>query len=324
MVKEFVFILLGFTLLVAGAEYLIKGASVIARTFGISALVIGLTVVAFGTSAPELFVSTNAALKGTADVAIGNVVGSNMFNILVIIGIAAFLQPIVASPPVIKREMSLMLMVMVLYIFLAFDGLLSRIDGLVLTTGIFLYLFMNYILVKRRRLARSLEVLESAAQDTKESITVRMAVVFVVGGLVAMIFGSDWIVENATIIARQFGVSDLVIGITLIAVGTSLPEVAATVVAARRGQSDLAVGNALGSNLFNVLCVLGVTALITPIQVSAKVISYDNWIMLSACVLVYLFMLWRPAISRLQGGSLVFLYCGYVGYLVYDVLYPFV
>ena len=319
MFLEFVFIALGFAALVLGAEYLVKGASSIARNFGVSALVIGLTVVAFGTSAPELFVSTNAALKGTADVSIGNVVGSNVFNILVIIGLAAFLQPVRVGSAVLKREMPLMLAVMMLFSALAYDGILSRSDGVIMTLGIVSYLLMNYVLVRRRRLAQSLEAMDAAEQEGEELKTLT-AFLCVAGGLIAMVIGSNWIVDSAVVIATHFGVPDLVIGITLIAVGTSLPEVAATVVAARRGQSDLAVGNAIGSNIFNVLCVLGITATILPLNVSARVITVDSWVQLVACMVVFLFMRWRGAVSRVQGAVLLLMYFGYMGYLVYEVL----
>lgn len=320
MIQSYLLIVLGFVVLVGGADYLVKGSSAIARNFGVSALVVGLTVVAFGTSAPELFVSVNASLKGTADVSIGNVVGSNTFNILVIIGLAAWAGNVLVAPAVLKREMPLMIAVVLLFIILSLDGVLGRIDGCILFTGILLYLLLNYVLVKRMRLAQSIEALEAAQQQENEKLSTGIALLFVVGGLIAMVFGSDWIVDNAVIIATHFGVPDLVIGITLIAIGTSLPEVAATVVAGKQGQADLALGNAIGSNVFNILCVLGVTAMISPVAVSSQVLALDNWIMLGACVLAYVFMRWRGVLSRLQGIILILAYIGYISYLVVEVL----
>jgi cation:H+ antiporter len=297
----------------------VKGSSAIARNFGVSALVVGLTVVAFGTSAPELFVSVNASMKGPADVSIGNVVGSNTFNILVIIGLAAWAGNVLVAPAVLKREMPIMLAVMLLFIGMSFDGELSRLEGAIMFAGIVGYLLMNYLLVKRMKLSQSIEALEAASLEEKELGT-GIAIVYVIAGLIAMVFGADWIVDNAVLIAKELGVPDLIIGITLIAVGTSLPEVAATVVAVKQGQADLALGNAIGSNVFNVLCVLGITALISPLSVSAEVIAFDNWVMLAACLLAFGFMKWRGVLSRLQGGVLLTAYVGYVAYLVIEVL----
>lgn len=318
MITQFLFLFLGFVVLVGGAEILVKGSTAIAQSFGVSSLMIGLTVVAFGTSAPELFVSLQAAFDGTPDVAVGNVVGSNIFNILVIVGLAAAIKPITIAPAVVQREMPIMLCTVLLFMVLGLDGVLGRIDGLIMVLGIVAYLVMNYILVKRRPVAQLAvsELADDSQHATTESASpLPLSIFFVCAGLGSMIFGAGWIVENAVSLATAFQIHPLVIGITVVAVGTSLPEVAATFAAARKSQSDLAIGNAIGSNIFNVLCVLGFTSLVHPIALSQQVRSFDNFLMLGFCILAYVFMRLGMRITRAQGIGLIVIYFVYTFYL---------
>jgi len=316
MVSEFLILTLGLILLIGGAEFLVRGSTDIARSFGISTLIIGLTIVAFGTSAPELFVSLQASLSGTADVAVGNVVGSNIFNILMIIGLAALIKPLEISRAVLLREMPLMLAVLGVMVYCAHNGLISRLEGIILFVGIICYLIMNYALVKRRRVAALMEKeLKEGEKDEHQGDGLVKNLFFVAGGLVALVAGAHWIVDSSLIIARHFAVSELVIGISLVAIGTSLPEVATTIAAARRKQGDLAVGNAIGSNIFNVLCVIGATATVTPLPVNQSAIDFDIWFMFFACLLAWPFMKTGNKVSRLEGSVMIAVYVGYMYYL---------
>jgi cation:H+ antiporter len=312
MLGHWIYLLVGFVVLVTGADALVRGSSNIARRFGVSALVIGLTVVAFGTSAPELFVSLTAAAQGTNDVAIGNVVGSNIFNILMIIGITAILSPIKISRTVVKREMPIMLFSLGLMYLFSRDLLISRWQGAVLFFGILAYLLLNYILYRRQ--LSSLEHLEKEideeARGGKKPLLKDLS--WVILGLAGLIWGADLIVQNATIIARSFGISELVIGVTLIAIGTSLPELATTAIAAFRNEADLAVGNAVGSNIFNVFCVIGLTALVSPLPVAASALEFDMLFMLFACFLPWPLMALRGQLGRIEGIGMLLAYVGYV------------
>lgn len=318
MLNHLVFLVVGFVLLVNGAEWLIRGASSIAKSFGISSLVIGLTVVAFGTSAPELFVSVRAALDGSADVAIGNVIGSNIFNILVIIGLSALIRPIIPEKAILFREMPIMLVVLGLFWFVSLDGLVSRLEGGILFSGIIFYLVLSYLLSRRKTVLRALEEErdKESQNDSHPSEGKLKSLMLIVFGLMAMVFGSEWIVEAAKFIARQFHVSELVISVSLVAIGTSLPELATTIIAAKNGESELALGNAIGSNIFNVLSVIGLSALIVPITVSSEALRFDYWIMFFGCFAAWPLMYIGRRLSRIDGGILVGMYLTYLVLLV--------
>ena len=315
MVSTLVFLGLGLALLFVGADILIRGATGIARQFGVSTLVVGLTVVAFGTSAPELFVSVNAAWRGVADLAVGNVIGSNIFNILMIIGLSSLIAPMEVQSAVIRRDMPIMLAVLVLFYLAGMNGVIGRLEGGGLFIGILSYVYYNY------RIATHSEIHELAnedleqADDSSTNFSLQRNLLFVGFGLIAMVFGSNWIVENATVIAKAFHVSDLVIGITLVAIGTSLPEVATTVVAAYRHESDLALGNGIGSNVFNVLAVIGLTGLILPLTVSQRAIEIDMPFMLISCFAVWPLMMFRRRLGRFEGLAMVAVYGAYVASL---------
>lgn len=306
----------GIVLLVGGAEWLVRGASRLAAISGISPLVIGLTVVAFGTSAPELAVSVQSALGGQPDIALGNVVGSNIFNVLFILGISALITPLVVSQQLVRLDVPLMIGVSLLMYLLALDGYIGRLDGLLLFAGILIY--TGFSIVKSRR--ESAEVQQEYAQEFGKPVTpgrreILRNLALIVVGLALLVLGARWLVGGAVAIARLFGVSELIIGLTIVAGGTSLPEVAASIVASLRGERDIAVGNVVGSNLFNILAVLGLASLVSPqgIQVSSAALSFDIPVMIAVAVACLPIFFSGYRIDRWEGA----LFLGY--YLVYTV-----
>jgi len=293
---------LGLPLLVGGAEFLVRGASAVARAAGISALVVGLTVVAYGTSAPELAVSLGAALAQQPDIAVGNVVGSNIANILLVIGFSALLNTLVVDRAVIRYNLPLTLAVSLLLVWLSRDGTLDRIDGIVLVVGGVLYT------VAAIRSSRKATRLLRQQLGEPEPVRIRAAEwiwrgVQIVIGLAALVVGANWLVDGATRFATWLGVSELVIGLTIVAVGTSLPELATSMVAALRGERDLAVGNAIGSNIFNILIVLGVAVIAAPdgMAVGSHVLDFDLPIMVAVVVLAIPIFVLGSDVSRWEG-----------------------
>ena len=306
----------GLVLLTLGGEALVRGSSRLAALCGISPLVIGLTVVAFGTSAPELAVSVMSAYAGQADLALGNVVGSNIFNILLILGLSAVIAPLVVHQQLIRLDVPLMIGASLLLVPMGWDGLIGRLEGMLLFAGIITY--TCYVVCKSRREEKAIhdEYAEGfpAPDETGANVWWRN-LALVLGGVLMLVLGSRWLVDGAIAIARHFGVSELVIGLTIVAAGTSLPEVAASVIATIRGERDIAVGNVVGSNLFNILSVLGLSSLVAPkgITVPASAMTADIPVMIAvavACLPVF-FVGYR--INRWEG----FLFLGYyVAYLV--------
>jgi cation:H+ antiporter len=309
-------LVVGLALLVAGAEVLVRGAARIATGFGISPLVVGLTVVAFGTSASELSVSVMAALRGQPDLAFGNVVGSNICNVLLILGLAAVITPLTVDRTLVRREGPLMLVTAAALGVLALDHEISRLDGALLVLGLVAYVAYTVQVARQAKKKGAVSGPEDEAPEGPGSPAV--AVVFVLAGLALLLLGSEWLVGGAVVLARAVGVSELVIGLTVVSVGTSLPEVATTVVAAARGQRDLAVGNVVGSNIFNVLCVLGATALVSPrgIPVATEALFFDVPVMVAASAVALPIFFSSYAIERWEGGLLLGLYAAYVTYLV--------
>ncbi|MCP5222198.1 MAG: calcium/sodium antiporter [Zoogloeaceae bacterium] len=315
MLAQFGLFVLGLIALIAGAEALVRGASRMALSWGISPLVIGLTVVAFGTSAPEVAVSVGAALDGNPDLAIGNVLGSNIANILLILGISALIVPLAVSEQIIRQEVPILIGVSALLVGLSMDGSLSRVEaGLLLTLAV---VYTVFLIVQARR--GSAKVQEEAQHELPEAASwdaSRLAqVLLVLGGLGLLVLGADWLVGAATHFARAFGVSDLVIGLTVVAIGTSMPEIATSIMAALRGERDIAVGNVIGSNLFNILGCLGAAGLVSSggLPVSEAARDFDMWVMLAvafACLPVFIT---GREIARWEG--VVFL--GY--YLIYTL-----
>ncbi len=316
MIVQTVKLIVGTGLLLWGAEILVRGSRSIALSFGISTLIVGLTVVAFGTSAPELFVSVAAAIEGTADVAVGNIVGSNTFNILVIIGLAGLFSPINVPRSITRREMPFMLIAMGLFVAFSANGIIERWEGALLTLGLLGYLFLNYVEVTKSE-GKVIELLEESDIAIEGVDSIGKSLLFIVGGLIGLIIGAELIVSSAVWVARQVGVSELVIGVTLVAVGTSLPELATTIIAAKKGEPDLAVGNAVGSNIFNVLCVIGLTAAIQPLNVAGKALSFDMPYMFFSCLLLLPIVFYTRRVGR---GVATLMLLGYCAYVVMTVL----
>lgn len=314
----------GFVLLIYGAELLVRGASRLAAAVGISPLVIGLTVVAFGTSAPELAINLQAAFNGNTELALGNVVGSSIFNILVILGLAALITPLVVHQQLIRLDVPLMIGVSVLTWLMSLDGNLGRLDGLILFSGLVAYI--GFSIYKSKTESQAVQDEYSSEYASKEThgwkATLRN-LGMLVAGLALLVLGSNWLVEGATALARAAGVSDLLIGLTIVAIGTSLPEVATSVVAALKKERDIAVGNAVGSNLFNIMAVLGLTGLISPngIAVSQTALYFDIPVMIAVAVAALpVFFTTAGTISRLDGGLFMLYYFIYTAYLIFDAL----
>ncbi|PKM31975.1 MAG: sodium:calcium antiporter [Gammaproteobacteria bacterium HGW-Gammaproteobacteria-11] len=274
-----VLFVVGLVLLVVGAELLVKGAARVAASFRISPLVIGLTVVAFGTSAPEMAVSVNASVSGQGDIALGNVVGSNIFNVLFILGLSALIAPLVVSRQLIRLDVPIMIGASLLVLLLALDGRLGRLDGALLFVLILAY--TAFLIISSRR-----ENQVDDLPEDKAAAPVWLNALWIVIGLVMLVLGARWLVNGAVSMALSFGVSERVVALTIVAAGTSLPEVATSVMASIRGQRDIAVGNVIGSNIFNLLAVLGLAALVAPsgVVVSEAVLRFDLLVMLAVAI----------------------------------------
>ena len=283
-----------------GGEYLVRGASSIARRFGISPLVIGLTIVGFGTSAPELLVSVNAALAGQPAIAIGNVLGSNIANILLILGVSAVIAPLIIPARQLARDLAFMLLATGAIWVMLLDGMVTRLEGGLLIAGLAVFLYMAFS-------AGSVPQEEDAVETS-----VPKSALMTVGGLVLLVIGAHFLVDSASTIARTYGISEAVIGLTIVAVGTSLPELATSVIAAFRRQTEIAVGNVVGSNIFNIFSILGITALITPIPAEARFAMIDMpWVAGTAIGLSVL-AIWLGGLPRIAGVVLLAAYGGYL------------
>ena len=305
-------IIAGFSLLLFGGESVVRGSVALAQRLGISPLIVGLTIVGFGTSLPEMVVSVNAALVGSPGLAVGNVVGSNIANILLILGVAAIIAPIAVSPGAVKRDLLGMSAVTLVYVGLGMSGQIVFWQG-----ALMLIALMSYIgfTVWHDNKSND-EVAELHREEAPEMGTIPLRTVSIAGiiivGLFAVVVGAEWLVTGATTLAVEFGVPEEVIGLTVVAIGTSLPELATSIVAAYRGHSDVCVGNVLGSNLFNLFGITGVTAMFTPLPFSDKIVSFDLWILLAVTALIIPFMLSGRRINRLEGSILLALYVGFI------------
>ena len=317
-----VFFVVGITALVTGAEALVRGAARLAARTGLSPVVIGLTVVAFGTSAPELAVSLGASWRGETDLAVGNVVGSNIANILLVLGISAAIGGgLVVAQRIVRIDVPIMLALSLLVFLLGLDNRLSRLEGLLFVAILVGYITWTVVSTRRStKAAVETEYDEALSAEKLRASSALADVGFVVLGLVLLVVGSQALVEAATDIARALDVSELVIGLTVVAIGTSLPEVATSVLAAMRGQRDLAVGNAIGSNLFNILAVLGVTAAISPnaLEVPDGALSLDLPVMIAVAIACLPMFANGYALLRWEGALFLAFYAGYLGWLVVD------
>ena len=313
---------LGLALLVAGAELLVRGASRLAGALGIPPLVIGLTVVAFGTSAPEMAVSVQAAASGETAIAMGNVVGSNIFNVLLILGLAALITPLVVHQQLVRLDVPVMIAAAFLLAFMARDGRLSLPEGAVLLASLAAYTALQVRLALRERDARVVAEYQGAVG--REGARVNGAwpwqVLLVAAGLVLLVMGSRLLVQSAVTLAGWLGISETVVGLTIVAAGTSLPEVAASVMASIRGERDIAVGNVVGSNVFNILGVLGLSALVSGqgLPVPASVLAFDLPVMLAVAVACLPIFFTGWSIARWEGAVFLGYYVAYTAFLVLD------
>jgi cation:H+ antiporter len=309
----------GLGMLVLGAELLVRGAGKLALSFGLSPLVVGLTVVAYGTSSPEVAVSMQSAFAGQSDIAVGNVVGSNMFNVLFILGLSALITPLLVDQQLIRQEIPIMVGISLLLAGLAWDGGLSRIDGFILAS--LLGVYTVFVVVQSRRLgsksSKHEQSLQAPAADWDSKLPVQ--IILIVAGLGLLVLGARSLVSAAITLATYLGVSEMVIGLTIVAAGTSLPEVATSVLAALRGQRDIAVGNVVGSNIFNILGVLGLTAAIAPggITVAPALIAFDIPAMLTVAIACLPIFFTGNLIARWEGALF---FCLYIAYSVYLIL----
>ncbi|MCS6206062.1 calcium/sodium antiporter [Shewanella baltica] len=296
----------GFIILTLGAEALVRGASSIALRLGITPLIIGLTIVAFGTSAPELAVSVKSALAGNSGIALGNVIGSNIANIGLILAITALIRPIQVQSQVVKRDIPLMILASMLFWGLLLDGELSLIDGVVLLSLLVGYLTFSYISSKN---SNNEEEIEAGPNNPL------LSGLFILVGISMLVGGGILFVNGAVDLAKTFGVSEVIIGLTIVAIGTSMPELVTSVIAALKGQSDIAIGNVVGSNLFNILGILGVTAIVHPVS-SLGFQPFDFMVMLALAIVILPFAWTGLRIGRREGSVLLLTYLGYMGYLI--------
>lgn len=308
----------GLTLLTLGGEFLVRGSSRLAALFGISPLVIGLTVVAFGTSSPELAVSVQAGLGGNPDIAVGNVIGSNIFNVLLILGMCAVLVPLTVSMRLVRIEVPLMIAASVIFLLMGLDGRIGFLDGALLFGALIVYLIWSIRAERRESKAKAEANGEEPVERGAKAVALNLG--FVAAGLGLLVLGADWLVTGAVAMARDFGVSELVIGLTIVAAGTSLPEVAASIAATIKGERDMAIGNVVGSNLFNILCIIGLASMVTPggLTVSDAALSFDMPVMIAVAVACLPIFFTGYTIYRWEGALFLASYVAYVLFLIFS------
>ncbi|ONI44159.1 sodium:proton exchanger [Candidatus Epulonipiscioides gigas] len=313
---EYVILLIGFIFLIKGADFFVEGASSIAASLRVPTLIIGLTIVAFGTSAPELAVSVTSALDGKNAIAVGNVIGSNIFNILMVVGFAAAILPLKVKTTILIKELPFTLLASFVLLVLAFDGPLQgqplgyigRADGIILLFffGIFLYYLVEVALQARKN---------NEPEESIETMSMGKSILFSIVGIIGIVLGGQWVVDSATEIALYWGMSEGLVGLTIVAIGTSLPEFVTSIVAAKKGESDIALGNVIGSNIFNIFLILGVSTIINPIPITPDVIT-DMTIMIITVVITFIFATTKRTISRLEGSAFVIGYFAYMAYII--------
>ncbi|MCR8745019.1 calcium/sodium antiporter [Romboutsia lituseburensis] len=313
---SYILLIVGFLLLIKGADTFVVGSSSIAKIFNVPTLIIGLTIVAFGTSAPEAAVSVTAALKGNNDMAIANVVGSNIFNILAVVGIAAFINPIKVQKSTIIKEFPFAILASVVLLILSYDtkfqgyneNLLTRADGLMLLAlfGIFMYYLIEMALTSKE---------DMNVEQAKQNISMGKSILMSVLGIIGILIGGQLVVNSASNIAIAWGMSENLVGLTIVAVGTSLPEFVTSIIAARKGESDIAIGNVVGSNLFNILFVLGLSSTISNVSVH-PIVFIDMIIMIIVTILAYALSATKKSINKLEGSILAILYIVYIVFVI--------
>ena len=310
-VIPYIVLIISFVALIKGADIFVEGASSLAKKLGVSAAVIGLTVVAMGTSAPEAAVSISAALKGSNEIALGNVVGSNLFNLLVVLGVCMLITTLPATKETLKRDYpwNILATVAVIAFIIFFDSKITRLEGIALLALFVCYMaYLLYKTIKERK---------QGDEDEIADISLVKSLIFLVAGLALVIVGGDLVVDSATAIARSWCVSDALIGLTIVAMGTSLPELVTSIVAAKKNECDMAIGNVIGSNLFNLLFILGISAVISPIAIDiASGILIDSIVLLAVTVLMYIFSLTGSKMQKGEGVVALLCYGGYLAYII--------
>ena len=302
---EYFLLIVGFVLLVKGADFFVDGASSIAAKLKVPSLIIGLTVVSMGTSLPEAAVSISAGLSGNNDISLGNVIGSNIFNLLVVVGVSSMILPILTDKAILKRDMPINLGITGVLCLMLLDGELSRLDA-----GILLVLFAAYMFI----LIRS--ALKNRVQETQqEPMTWTKSLIFTALGVAAIIIGGQVVVNSATEIATALGMSETLIGLTVVAIGTSLPELVTSIVAAKRGDSGIAMGNVIGSNIFNILFILGLSGVIQPMHADSA-FFIDTGILIGVSLVTYLFIFTKRKTNRIEGASMTMMYVIYTAYII--------
>lgn len=306
MLVTVILLIIGFVLLVKGSDVLVDGSSSVARLLGIPAVIVGLTIVSMGTSAPESAVSITAGIKGSNEIAFANLVGSNIFNLLMVAGISAVITPFAVDKIVIKRDFPICLGIMAITIIMCLDGIVSKMDGIILL--VIFVVYITYLIcgaIKSRK----------ASEDEEESVSPIKSIIFILIGIAAVIFGGQLVVNSAKVIASAFGMSETLIGLTIIAIGTSLPELVTSVVAAKKGQSGIAIGNVVGSSIFNLAFVLGMSSTTNAIRVVPDAMI-DAFVMIGVNALGFIFCLAGKKFTRLEGIVGVLMYVVYTAYLI--------
>ncbi|MCC3864166.1 calcium/sodium antiporter [Terrisporobacter petrolearius] len=312
----YIILLIGFLFLIKGADFFVEGSSSIAKKFKIPSLIIGLTIVAFGTSAPEAAVSITAAIRGQNEMAIANVVGSNIFNILFVVGVTAMIKPIYVQKSTILKEFPFLLLSSIVLAILAYDvwfqgyneNILTRADGL-----IFLALFIIFIYYL---IDMAINSNDETSEENYKVMPLSKSILLSIGGLLGIIIGGNFVVNSASDIAMSLGMSENLVGLTIVAIGTSLPELATSIVAAKKGESDIAIGNAVGSNIFNILFVLGVSSCISNVPVQAEAFT-DMFVMIVSTIIVYILAISNRKINKVEGIIISLLYIAYFIFIIY-------
>ena len=321
MVTSFVILILGFAALVWSADRFVYGAAALAKNFGVPTLIVGLTVVAMGSSAPEMMVSASAALANKTDTAVGNAVGSNITNILLVLGITALFRPLSVSSSTLKREMPLVMLVSLATWYVFSDNYFSFNEGVALLVG-FIVFIGGLIIVSMRAKNQDDPFVSEACDDVPNDVPTKKAIFWLVIGMILLPVSSHFLIGSAVDIAKYFGLSDLVIGLTIIAIGTSLPELAASVAGVLKNEDDLALGNIVGSNIFNILAVLPLAGIINPSSIDPSLVSRDVLIMIGATLALIIMSLnfrGTQRINRVEGGLLLIAFLGYQGYIFSQV-----
>ncbi len=323
----YIVLIVGFFLLIKGADYFVDGCSSVAKTFHIPTIIIGLTIAAFGTSAPEAAVSITSSLKGANDMSVSNVIGSNLFNLLMVIGLCSIIKPLKVSGPIIKRDFPICIVVTAIMLLMAADcfmngfkaSVISRIDGIFLLAIFTCYIFLLIHNTMSARKKYSADTHDGEDEEIKTMSTGK-SIIYIVAGVIAVLAGGEFVVDSASQIAFSFGLSNTFVGLTIVAIGTSLPELVTSIIASFKGENDLALGNVVGSNLFNILFVLGIASTVSPINLSgiadSEFILYDIIVLTCITILAYVFSLVKKNITKAEGSIMVLIYVCYMIYIV--------